>query len=110
MANTIMLPDGRIETVFNKSEFLNLVDEFMGYDAREWLEEHLAEKDGDANYVTYLEKEADSLRVHHKEVMEKLRKESEIISGLIRKKEIDRNALSTAAGNIGCITWREANR
>ena len=74
------------------------------------LEEHLAEKDGDANYVTYLEKEADSLREHHREVMAELRKESEIIAGLIRKKEIDRKALSTAAGNIGSITWREAGR
>ena len=110
MANTILLPNGRIETVFNKRDFLELVDECMGSDAREWLEEHLAEKDGDADVVSYLENEVDSLRVHHKEVMEKLRKESEIISGLIRKKEIDRNALSTAAGNIGCITWREANR
>ena len=43
MANTIMLPDGRIETVFNKSEFLNLVDEFMGYDACRWLEEWMEE-------------------------------------------------------------------
>ena len=110
MANTILLPNGRIETVFNKRDFLELVDECMGSDAREWLEEHLAEKDGDADVVSYLENEVDSLRVHHKEVMEKLRKESEIISGLIRKKEIDRNALSTAAGNIGSITWREASR
>ena len=110
MANTILLTNGRIETVFKERDFLDLVDECMGSDACEWLEEHLAEKDGDANYVTYLEKEADSLRVHHKEVMEKLRKESEIIAGLIRKKEIDRKALSTAAGTIGSITWREASR
>lgn len=110
MANTIMLPDGRIETVFKERDFLDLVDECMGSDARGWLEERLAEKDGDADVVSYLEKEVDSLRVHHKEVMEKLRKESEIIAGLIRKKEIDRKALSTAAGNIGSITWREASR
>jgi hypothetical protein len=42
--------------------------------------------------------------------MTELRKESETIAGLIREKEIDRRALSAAAGNIGCITWREANR
>ena len=57
-----------------------------------------------------MEKEADSLREHHKEVMAELRKESEIIAGLIRKKEIDRKALSTAAGNIGIITFREVSR
>ena len=42
--------------------------------------------------------------------MTELRKESETIANLIRGKEIDRKALSTAAGNIGCITWREASR
>ena len=110
MANTILLTNGRIETVFKERDFLDLVDECMGSDARGWLEERLSEKDGDADYVTYLEKEADSLRAHHKEVMAELRKESEIIAGLIRKKEIDRKALSTAAGNIGSITWREASR
>ena len=110
MANTIMLPDGRIETVFKERDFLDLVVEYMGSDACRWMEDWLAEKDGDADYVTYLEKEADSLRVHHKEVMAELRKESEIIAGLIRRKEIDRKALSTAAGNIGSITWREAGR
>ena len=110
MANTIMLPDGRIETVFKERDFLDLVDECMGSDACRWMEDWLAEKDGDADYVTYLEKEADSLRAHLKEVMAELRKESEIIAGLIRKKEIDRKALSTAAGNIGSITWREAGR
>ena len=110
MANTILLTNGRIKTVFKERDFLDLVDECMGSNARGWLEDWLAEKDGDTDYVTYLEKEADSLRAHHKEVMEKLRKESEIIAGLIRKKEIDRKALSTAAGNIGSITWREASR
>lgn len=110
MANTILLTNGRIETVFKERDFLDLVVEYMGSDAREWLEEYLAEKDGDADVVSYLENEVDSLSVHHKEVMEKLRKETEIIAGLIRKKEIDRKALSTAAGNIGSITWREVGR
>lgn len=110
MANTILLTNGRIETVFNKRDFLDLVVEYMGSDACRWMEDWMAEKDGDADDVTYLEKEADSLRAHHKEVMAELRKESEIIAGLIRKKEIDRKALSAAAGNIGSITWREVGR
>ena len=39
--------------------------------------------------------------------MAELRQQSEIIAGLIREKEIDRRALSSAAGTIGSITWRE---
>lgn len=110
MANVITLPDGRNETIFDERDFLNLVDGRMGSEARRWLEDWLAERDGDADYIGDLEKEADGLRAHHKEVMRELRKESETIAGLIREKEIDRRALSTAADNIGCITWREVNR
>ena len=110
MANVITLPDGRNETIFDERDFLDLVDGRMGSEARRWLEDWLAERDGDSDYIDDLEKEADGLRAHHREVMTELRKESETIAGLIREKEIDRRALSTAAGNIGCITWREANR
>ena len=105
MADVLFLNDGRIETVFNEQDFLELVDECMGYDARCWLEERLAERD-----IDDLEKEVDSLCAHHKEVMAELRQESENITGLIREKELDRKALSAAAGNIGCITWREINK
>ena len=110
MANVITLPDGRNETIFDERDFLNLVDGLMGSEARRWLEDWMAERDGDSGYIDDLEKETDSLRTHHREVMTELRKESETIAGLIREKEIDRRALYTAAGNIGCITWREANR
>ena len=110
MANVITLPDGRNETIFDERDFLNLVDGLMGSEARRWLEDWLGNNDDVADYIDDLEKEADGLRAHHREVMAELRKESETIAGLIRGKEIDRRALSTAAGNIGCITWREANR
>ena len=110
MANVITLPDGRNETIFGERDFLNLVDGLMGSEARRWLEDWLAERDGDSDYIDDLEKETDSLRARHKEVMAELRTHSETIAKLIREKEIDRRALSTAAGNIGCITWREVNR
>ena len=110
MADVITLKNGRNEIVFDERSFLDLVDEHMGPDARHWLEDWLGNNDDVADYIDDLEKEADGLRAHHREVMTELRKESETIAGLIREKEIDRRALSTAAGNIGCITWREANR
>ena len=110
MANVITLPDGRNETIFDEQDFMELVERYMGSDARRWLEGWLSEGDDDAAYIDDLEKEADGLRAHHREVMTELRTHSETIANLIRGKEIDRRALSTAAGNIGCITWREANR
>ena len=110
MANVITLPDGRNETIFDEQDFMELVERYMGSDSRRWLEDWLGNNDDVADYIDDLEKEADGLRTHHREVMTELRKESETIAGLISEKEIDRRALSTAAGNIGRITWREANR
>lgn len=110
MANVITLPDGRNETIFDERDFMDVLERYMGSEARLWLEDWLGENDDVADYIGDLEKEADGLRAHHKEVMEELRTHSETIAKLIREKDIDRKALSAAAGNIGCITWREVNR
>ena len=110
MANVITLPDGRNETIFSERDFMDVLERYMGPDARRWLEDWLGNNDDVADYIDDLEKEADGLRAHHREVMTELRTHSETITKLIRGKEIDRKALSAAAGIIGCITWREANR
>ncbi len=109
MANVITLPGGRNETIFDEQDFLNLVDGCMGFEARRWLEDWLAERDGDSDYIDGIEKESDGLRTHLKEVMAELRRESETIAQLIREKEIDRRALSAAAGIIGRITMKHAS-
>ena len=109
MAAVITLKNGRNEIVFDERSFLDLVDEHMGSEARRWLEEWLGENDDASDYIDDLEKELAGAKDHHKAVMAQLRQQSETIAGLIREKEIDRKALSTAAGQIGCITWRELN-
>ena len=107
MADVIQLSDGSVHTVFDERDALDLIDRHMGLEMRKWVEGWLSESDDDVAYIEDLEKEADGLRAHHKEVMTELRKQSETIAGLIREKEIDRKALSAAAGAIGCLTWRE---
>jgi hypothetical protein len=107
MADVIQLSDGSVHTVFDERDALDLIDRHMGLEMRKWVEGWLSESDDDAAYIDDLEKETDSLRTHHKEVMAELRKQSETIAGLIREKDIDRRALSAAAGAIGCLTWRE---
>ena len=109
MADVIILKNGQNEIVFDERSFLDLVDEHMGPDARHWLEDWLSENDDASDYIDDLEKELTSAKEHHKDVMAQLRQQSETIASLIREKEIDRKALSTAAGTIGTITWRELN-
>ena len=109
MADVITLKNGRNEIVFDERGFMDQVDEHMGPEARRWLEDWLSETDDAADYIDDLEKELTGAKEHHKDVMAQLRQQSEMIANLIREKEIDRKALSTAAGQISCITWRELN-
>ena len=107
MADVILLSDGSVHTVFTERDALELIDNCMGLEMRKWLEDRMSGDDDDAAYIEDLEKEADGLRARHREVMEELRRQSETIAWLIREKDIDRKALSAAAGAIGSITWRE---
>ena len=109
MADLFKLPDGSLHTVFDIRDMMELIGTYIGDDACRWLEEYMAEDDDLESYAADLEKEVEGLRDHHHEVMNSLREESEKIAGLISEKMIDRKALSTAAGRIGTITWREIN-
>lgn len=110
MADMITLPDGRNEIIFDGRNFMDLLEEYMGPEARGWLEDWIDEKTSEAAYVFDLEREADGLREHHREVMMELLTHSAAIAELIREKEIDREALSAEADSIGRITRREADR
>ena len=109
MADVIHLLDESAHTVFKIRDMLDLIGTHMGDDARSWLEQSMTEKDDLSENVTDLENEVRGLREHYRSVMRELRDESEKIAGLIREKNIDRKSLSTAAGRIGTITWRELN-
>lgn len=109
MAQVIQLKDGSVETIFDLRDVLSLIDTHMGDEVRHWLEDWLSEQEDDADYINDLEKDLQAAKDHHKEVMRTLREQSETIARLIREKEIDRRALSTAAGVIGTTTWRELN-
>ena len=107
MATTIMLPDGRNETVFDLADLLRLIEEQLGYEARDLLEEWIRPDSEAEDYIRYLEKEVEAQKTRRLDAMKALRKESETVAKLIREKEIDRVKLSRAAGAIGMITWRE---
>ena len=107
MATTIMLPNGRNETVFDLADLLRLIEERLGYEARDLLEEWIRPDSEAEDYIKYLEKEVEAQKTRRLNAMKALREQSEIIAGLIREKEIDRVKLSRAASAIGMITWRE---
>ena len=105
MADIITTPDGRNTTVFDVRDFMELMDRYMGPDAVMWFEDQMGELIEEVVPETELER----VKSRNLEVMLRLREQSEIIAKLIREKDIDRKALSNAAGRIGIITWREMN-
>lgn len=107
MAAVIRLNDGSIEIISDLRDFLELVTVHMGSDAASWLKGYLLRYNETDAHIRDLEDEIGRMREHKHKVMEKLRQQSEIIAELIRKKTIDRRALSSAAGEIGAITWKE---
>ncbi len=109
MATTILLPDGKVETVFDLTDLLRLIEDRMGWEARELLEEWIRPDNDAEAYIAYLEKEAEAQKARRLDAMKALRKQSETIAELIREKEIDRVKLSHAVGAISMITWREMN-
>ena len=98
----ITMPDGKNMTILDEHDFFELVEEYMGSDALWYLEENLKPR----KEIHYIPQWSDD----KKEVMRELRKCSETIANLICEKEIDRKALSAAAGKIGRITWKEINK
>ena len=109
MATTIMLPDGKVETVFDLADMLRLIEDRMGWEARELLEEWIRPDSDAEEYIAYLEKEVETQKTRRLDAMKALRKQSETVTELIREKEIDRVKLSHAVGAISMITWRELN-
>ena len=106
MARTILLPNGNVETVFDLADLLRLIEDRMGWEARELLEEWIRPDSDAEEYIAYLEKEVEAQKSRRLDAMKALRKQSETITELIREKEIDRVKLSHAVGAISMITWR----
>lgn len=110
MSQIIKMPDGKDHIVIDLSDFLWLVDEYMGMEARSWLEEYLSETYGEADEIETLVDYYEKKLADRKEAAEEIRKEAEKLSGLICKKDLDRKAISGVAGRIGTLTYREVNR
>ena len=89
---TILLTDKKVATILEPRHMLELVDEYMGTDARMWFEDYLAGADSQTADVAAME-------TYYEKRIE--------LAGLIREKELNRTAISHEAGQIGVITGRE---
>lgn len=107
MANILALKDGSTRTVEGLDDIREIIEEELGSDIASALDDELSGLDEWEIAYQDLEGEMNGKVAHYKEVMQTLRSLSETIAGLIKEKDIDRRALSDAAGQIGVLTWKE---
>ena len=86
---------------------MELVDEYMGTDARMWFEDYLAGADSQTADVAAMENYYETRIEHYHQVIRELRTHAEKLAGLIREKELNRTDISHEAGQISVITGRE---
>jgi hypothetical protein len=110
MPDLIKFNDGTQDVIFDMKDFLMMLEVHLGSDARKWLETYLeGEEDTELAYVE-LEKELESEKDHTRDVLLKLQTLSCEINGILRKRKIDWEALSAAAGKIGNRIFLELGR
>lgn len=107
----ITLKDGKNSTMFRVEDFLDLVDQYMGYDAARWLREHLEQLDEAANY-TLQKAEADANSdltnyehdlERHTTAFQEIEEQAKKIMEVLQAPRMNRQAISHAIREIGLI-------
>lgn len=100
----INLKDGSAHTLFDFDDFLELVEDRMGYDAAKWLQTHVEQAEEAADYtqakvatdLTSYESNLESNR----EAFEGIWLEAATILGALQDKRVDRQKIARAAKKI----------
>ena len=101
------LKDGSICTLFEFRDFVELVEDRMGYDAAKWLSAHVEQAEAAADYtqakvatdLTACESNLESNR----EALEAIHLEAATILGVLQDKRVDRQKIARAAREISKI-------
>ena len=101
------LKDGSIYTLFGFRDFVELVEDRMGYDAAKWLSAHVEQAEAAADYtqakvatdLTAYESNLESNR----EALEAIHLEAATILGVLQDKRINREKIARAAREISKI-------
>lgn len=103
----LTLTDGTNHALFKFRDFLELVDEKMGMDARRWLEERVSGLEEAADYtaqsvdsdLTYYESSLDSNR----DAFEDIQTQAAAIMEVLQAPRMDRKKITHAVREIGKI-------
>lgn len=103
----ISLKDGKPVTLFKFEDFLELVDQHMGFDAARWLREYAEQLDSVANYTTAkIETDLTGYEADlesNRKAFQDIQAEAEAITKVLQGSRLDRRKITHAIRQIGTI-------
>lgn len=107
MPHTMELKDGTVTTLLQYKDFLELVDSYMGYEARRYLEEMQCDLAGLEEDMEYAEKEYERQGDHQRNVLNNIREEAETLDALLLADRLDRKRIQTSVKRIRQMVMQE---
>lgn len=102
MPHVLEIKGGELLTPLNVFDVMDAVEEYMGTDIRQYLEEYLEEAEGEAEEIT-----DDELANHYKQVLENIKEKTEEAARLLEKPRMDRKAIRETLGLTMKMIGRE---
>lgn len=106
MPQVIELADKKVETIFSERDFLELVDKYMGYDSRRYLEEHSGEIEALEEEIKGWKSDNGQQLEEHSQTLYDIEQELDAIIGMVDLPRIDKKRVLTALCNLR----KEVNR
>ena len=102
MPQVLEIKGGELLTPINVFDVMDAVEDYMGTDIRQYLEEYLEGVESDAEEIT-----DDEIADHYKQVLLNIRDETEEVLRLIEKPRMDRKAIRETLNLIVKMIGRE---
>lgn len=102
MPHVLEIKGGELLTPLNVFDVMEAVEDYMGTDIRQYLEEYLEDAQSDAAEIT-----DDEIADHYKQVLMNIRDEAEEALKLTEKPRMDRSAIREALNLIVKMIGRE---
>lgn len=102
MPHVLEIKGGELLTPLNVFDVMEAVEDYMGTDIRQYLEEYLEDAQNDASEIT-----DDEIADHYKQILMNIKDETENALKLTEKPRMDRSAIQEALNLIVKMIGRE---
>lgn len=111
MPQVMQMKDGKVATVFDDGDVLEIVEDYAGPEPREYLESSLAEADEEQcdfeAQEKYYEDKLERLADHQRAVLNDIKEELEALEEQLDAPRLNRGKLRETVKRIWQMAWRE---